>query len=166
MAKAFEQNGLFYRVLAHDAERWSKPRISGLPMTERRPLSHHPRPRSHRLSELPPPERARPNTGGELFLAQRRVEELEQERRGLLEEVVELRYQVAESKRSTEERKGLYVRELNKLRLERDTLTARLQRLEGELAGARSLTVSVTQQRSKDRKLRRGLVATSGVATA
>jgi chromosome segregation ATPase len=102
----------------------------------------------------------------ELLFAHRQIEQLEKERRSMLEELEELRYEVAESKRATEERKALFLRELNKLRLERDTLTARLDRLEGDLTSAKQTSLAIVEQQSKNRVLKKGLAATGGLATA
>jgi hypothetical protein len=76
-----------------------------------------------------------------------------------MEEVDELRHQVAEAKRATEERKSMYLRELNRLRLERDTLKAKVQRLELDARGAADTALAT-------RKLKRNLAATGGVAAA
>lgn len=155
MANAFEERGLFYRVLERDAARWpSAPPKRFASTAERRPLSYPPRPRSHRLSELPPPAQS---------TAPRRTSSrpplLRRERDELVEELQDLRHQVDEARRSTEERKALYLRELNRLRQERDRLAARVVRLERELEGAQQTALAT-------RKLSRGLAATGGLATA
>jgi hypothetical protein len=146
VVKTFEAQGLFYKVLERDAARWPSSSLQRtMSAPERRPLSHPPRPRSHRLSELPPPAPA-PRRG-------------QAPTRPLLEELEALRYQVKEDKRATEERKALYLRELNRLRLERDSLAARVERLERE--AEKTEAVPLTR-----RKPRRALAATGGIATA
>jgi hypothetical protein len=82
----------------------------------------------------------------------------------LTDEVEELRHRVAESQRSTEERKAMFVRELNKLRIERESLLARIEELEQELARTERGTTELATTRAK--KVRRGLVATSSLAAA
>lgn len=77
----------------------------------------------------------------------------------MLEELDELRHQVAEAKRATEERKAMYLRELNRLRHERNALAHRVELLEKELG-------AVQQTALASRKLKRGLAATGGVAAA
>lgn len=84
----------------------------------------------------------------------------------LLEELEDLRHRIAEAKRATDERKSLFLRELNKLRLERDTLLSRVERLEDELRRAQQVSIAVTEQQQKARQLKRGLAATGGIATA
>ena len=83
----------------------------------------------------------------------------------LLEELEDLRYRVAEARRATDERKSLFLRELNKLRLERDMLLSRVERLESELDRTqKGSIVSEQQQTAKPKK--RGFSATGGIATA
>jgi hypothetical protein len=82
----------------------------------------------------------------------------------LQDEVEELRHRVAESQRSTEERKAMFVRELNKLRIERETLVLRIEELEEELVRAHEGTTKLATTRAQ--KVRRGLAATSGLAAA
>ncbi len=102
----------------------------------------------------------------ELLLEHRRLEKLERERNLLYEELEELRHRLAEANRATEERKSMFLRELNKLRLERTTLMARVERMESELVASRSVALAVAQQSDQDRKLKRSLAATGGLATA
>ena len=85
-------------------------------------------------------------------------------RGGLEDELDELRHRLAESRRSTEERKTMFVRELNKLRIERDSLIARIAELEQELADARAGANQLVATRAKT--VRRGLAATTGLAAA
>ena len=113
-------------------------------------MSHPPRPRSHRLAELPPPAQS---------VSKRRASQwsraglVTRERAQLVEELDELRYQVAEARRATDERKALFLRELNRLRIERDTLLARVERVErersasGTLAGSGQPTAQAEQVR-------------------
>jgi hypothetical protein len=82
----------------------------------------------------------------------------------LKDEVEELRHRLAESQRSTEERKALFVRQLNKLRLERDSLLARVEALEQKLAEAREGSTKLALTRAQ--KVRRGLAAASPLVAA
>ncbi len=157
VAKAFDANGLFYRMLERDATRWpSTPERPLSSSSERRPLSHPPRPRSQRLTDLPPP--AQPASPRRTTLWSRPAL-VTRERARIQEELDELRHQVAEAKRATEERKAMYLRELNRLRQERNALAHRVEVLEKEIG-----TANETALVSK--KLRRGLTATGGVAAA
>jgi hypothetical protein len=157
VAKAFEAQGLFYRVLERDAARWpSAPETRMSSLSERRPLSHPPRPRSQRLTDLPPPAQSASKRRTSLWS---RPALITREHARMLEELDELRHQVAEAKRATEERKAMYLRELNRLRHERNALAHRVELLEKELG-------AVQQTALASKKLKRGLAATGGVAAA
>src|SRR5262245_17855720 len=120
-------------MLERDAARWPNPQPQLTSSSERRPLSHPPRPRSPRLTDLPPPAKGastrRTSIGSRPALITR-------EHARMQEELEELRHQVAEAKRATEERKAMYLRELNRLRHERNALAHRTEVLEKELGTA------------------------------
>ena len=109
------------------------------------------------MAELPPP--AAQGVGKRRTSLWSRPALVTRERAQLMEELDELRHQVAEAKRATEERKAMYLRELNRLRHERNALTEKVEHLEQDLRGAQQTALA-------SRKLKRGLAATGGVAAA